>query len=180
MKWKKAYNYYIGSSIIMLLLLAAMGALIIYPALIKIITIKNEISAEKTALENKLNMGLNAKKIMADLQKVESDLSILDSAFIRQSDELALLSDIEALAAKNSVSVSLKPDFSGVDLKNGVTRNALSISAQGSFKNLMAFMNDLDSTDFYIISDQINLAKTTGDSLALNITGQVYIKTASN
>jgi len=180
MKWKKIYNYYIGSSAIMLLLLAVMGILIIYPALNKIISIKNEIAAEKISLEKKLDMGLNAKKIKEDLMKVEADLAILDSVFIPKGAELTLLSDIEALAAKNNVTVSLKPDFIGVNVKNGITRNSLAINAQGDFAGLMAFLNGLDSTDFYLISDQISMAKAAKDGLTLNIVGQVYIKSAEN
>lgn len=162
----------------MLLLLGIMGVLIIYPALKKIITIKKEIATEKIALEKKLDMGLNAKKIKDDLKKVEDESLILDSVFIKKGDELKLLSDIESLAAKNSITVTLKPDFTGVDLKNGVTRNSLEINAQGNFKNLMSFLNELDSTEFYIITDQINLSKADKDNLTINIAAQVYVKTS--
>ncbi|MFA6526470.1 MAG: type 4a pilus biogenesis protein PilO [Candidatus Buchananbacteria bacterium] len=176
MKWKKAYNYYIGSSIAMLIMLLIMSALVIYPALHKILTIKNEISMEKANLEKKLEMGLNAKKIKEDLALVENKLSILDSIFIPKGEELTLLSSIEALASKNSVSVTLKPDFKGVSMAGNVIRTPLTISANGNFKNLMSFLNDLDGTAFYFISDQINLVKADKDNINLTVNGQVYIR----
>ena len=179
MKWKKIYNYYIGSSIVMLILLAIMGALVIYPALRKITMIKNEIAAEKINLEKKLDMGLNAKKIKEDLESVEKQLSILDAVFIPQGEELTLLGNLESLAAKNNVSVVLKPDFKGVNMAGNVIRTPLVISATGNFKNIMAFLNGLDATDFFFVSDQISLTKAGKDNLDLNltVTGQVYIKT---
>lgn len=176
MKWKKIYNYYLGSSAIMLILLFVMGIMIIYPALLKIITIKNEIAAEKVSLERKLDMGLNAKKIKEELQEVENRLSILDSVFIPQGNELTLLSSIETLAAKNSVNITLKPDFKGVNMAGGIVRTPLVISAKGGFGNIMSFLNDLDGTDFFFISDQINLTRGDKDNLNLTVAGQVYIK----
>lgn len=178
MRWKKIYNYYIGSSVVMLLLLAVMGILVIYPAMHKILTIKKEIATEKTNLEKKLDMGLNAKKIKEDLQLVEGQLTILDSIFIPQGDELTLLSSIEALAAANNVTIALKPDFKGVAMAGNVIRTPISLSAMGNFKNIMSFLNSLDSTDFFFISDQISLAGADKDNLNLSIDGQVYIKTA--
>lgn len=176
MKWKKAYNYYIVSSIAMVVLLLAMSALIIYPAGHKILTIKNEIAAEKANLEKKLEMGLNAKKIKEDLAAVENKLSILDSIFIPKGEELTLLSSLEALAVKNNINVTLKPDFKGVSMAGNVIRTPLIISANGNFKNIMSFLNDLDGTAFYFISDQINLSKTDNDNINLTINGQVYVR----
>lgn len=176
MKWKKVYNYYIGSSAAMLALLAALGILVIYPALHKIISIKNEITAEKSNLEKKLDMGLNAKKIKEDLNAVESESAVLDTVFIPQDQELTLLSNIESLAAENNVGVVLKPDYTGVKMAGDVIRAPLTISATGNFKSIMAFLNDLDGTDFFLISDQVSLTGGAKDNLNLNIVGQVYIK----
>jgi len=176
MKWKKVYNYYLGSSIVMLILLFVMSLLVIYPAWHRIVTIKNEIAAEKDSLEKKLDMGLNAKKIKADLLIVENKLSVLDTIFIPQSDELTLLSSIEALAAQNNVNVTLKPDFNGVNMAGNIIRTPLIISATGNFSSIMSFLSSLDGTDFFFITDQINLTKGDKDNLNLDVTGQVYVK----
>lgn len=176
MKWKKIYNYYVGSSAIMLVLLLVMSLLVIYPAWLKIVTIKNEISAEKINLEKKLEMGMNANKIKNELKTVEESISVLDTIFIAQGNELTLLSSIEALAAQNNVTVTLKPDFKGVAMAGNITRTPLIISATGSFKNIMSFLNSLDGTVFYFNADTISLSKADKDKLDLNISGQVYIK----
>lgn len=177
MKWKKAYNYYLGSSLLMLALLLAMGILVMYPAWHKIVTIKREIAAEKENLEKKLDLGLNANKIKEDLKSIEDKLSVLETVYISQNNELTLLSRIESIAAQNKIEVTLKPDFNGIKTGNTI-RTPLVIVASGNFKNIMSFLNGLDSTDFFFIADQINLTKKSGDTLALDIAGQVYIKTA--
>ncbi|MFA5021038.1 MAG: hypothetical protein WC517_03195 [Patescibacteria group bacterium] len=178
MKCFKNSHYRLSLFAFMLALLAAMSAFVIYPALSKITAIKKEITSEKADLEKKLDLGLNAQKIKEDLKSIEAELAILDSFFIPAGGELELLGRIEALAAKNSVTVILKPDFNGANLGLGLTKNSLDLAAQGSFKNLMSFLNGLDSADFLLVSDQISLAKTGQDNLSLNISSQFYLQTA--
>ncbi len=177
MKWKKIYNYYAATSGFMLVLLAIMGLLVIYPAWNKIVAIKNEITTEKNNLEKKLDMGLNSKKIKADLQNVENKLAILDTIFIPQGDELSLLSSIENLAATSNVEVAIKPDFTGINMGNSIIRTPLSISATGRFDDLLSFLNSLDGTDYILIINQISMAKISEEKMSLGIAGEVYIKT---
>jgi|GEM_PF-2436789 len=178
MKRLKNSHYRLSLFVFMFALLAAMGAFVIYPALSKIITIKNEIAKEKADLEKKLDLGLNAQKIKDDLKSIEAELATLDSFFIPAGGELALLEKIEALAAKNSLTVTLKPDFNGANLGAGITKNSLGLAAQGTFKNLMSFLNELDSADFLLVSDQIGLANADQGNLNLNVSSQFYLKTA--
>jgi Tfp pilus assembly protein PilO len=177
-KHTKNFNSYIIYTLIMLALLAIMGILVMWPAFQKIVAIKNEISQEKTDLENKLSMGLNVKKTKEDLDRIEKSISTLDTVYIVQGEELGLLSTIEALAAKNQVTVNIKPDFKGYGFSPNILRIPLNITAGGKFNNLIAFLNDLDGVPFYFIGDQINFSKTNQTELMLAISGQVYMKTS--
>jgi Tfp pilus assembly protein PilO len=176
-KLKQFYNNYLAYFLAIAVLIIAMGGLIIWPAFAKIIAIKTEISQEKANLEKKLSMGLNAKKTKEDLQKIDESLTVLDMIFINAAGELTLLSTIENLAANHNVAVTIKPDFVGQNLGN-VTRLPVAIEAKGKFNDLISFLNDLDQTPFYFIDDQIILTKGAGSDLILNLTGQVYMKTA--
>jgi Tfp pilus assembly protein PilO len=156
-------------------MLLIVSVIFIYPAFHKIISIKNEISQEKLELEAKLNLGLNAKKIKEELTEVENSFQNLDTIFIKQGDELKLLSDLEELATKNQVTLTIKPDFNGQNVSNNITKIPLELNVSGNFNKLMAFINGLDSINFYFVTDTFDLKKSD-TTLNLTLIGQAYIK----
>ena len=176
MKWKDFYNYYLSYSIIVALALLALGIFVIYPAFHKILIIKTEINQEKDRLEKKLSMGLNAKKIKEELEAVESSLPELDKTLIKKGDELLILTTIEDLAAKNKIILNtVKPDFNGQTIGSGIYKTSIEINAAGNFNDLLLFLNSLDSSAFYLVTDQLTLNKNN-DLVGLTLTGWLYFK----
>jgi len=176
MIWKKNYNYYLISSGILAGLLLVLIALIIYPGLKTILDIRAEISQEKTSLENKLAMGLNAKQIKIELDAISGQLAPLDNIYIESGKELDLLNLLDALAAKNQVQAVAKPDFSAPAYAPGINRLPLHLEITGSFKNLLQFMNDLDSQELYYVIDNLTLEPGEKDNFLLTLDGQFYLK----
>jgi Tfp pilus assembly protein PilO len=174
--WKKSYNGYLPPSLFMITLLAVLGLFIIWPAINKILAIKEEIEMEKVSLENKLSRGLNAKKIKEELLGIENSLSVLDVVFIQPNQELDLLGNIESLAAKNQVEVKLKPNFAGQNIGGNILRIPLDIMADGNFNNLISFLNDLDSSPFYYIGKELSFDAANNGKTNLTINGEVYMK----
>ena len=177
MKWTQAYKYYFIYSLTLVAMFGIVTGLLIYPAFHKIISIKQEISKEKSDLEAKLNMGLNAKRIKEELDGIENSLQNLDTVFIKQGEELNLLSSFEAIANKHQVTLSIKPDFNGQAI-NGIVKIPMELKANGNFNNLMSFANDLDTTAFYFVTDNLSLKKNEKD-LELTLTGQTYLKAST-
>lgn len=176
MKWNNFYNYYLSYSIIISLILLGLGIFVIYPAFHKILTIKNEISQEKKLLEKKLELGLNAKKIKEELEAIENSLPELDKTLIKKTDELLILTTIEDLAVKNKITLnSIKPDFNEKKIGSGIHKASLEINATGNFNDLAVFLNALDGSPFYLITDQLTLNKSN-DSANLILNGWLYFK----
>jgi len=171
----QTYKYYVIYFLTLAIMLLIVSVIFIYPAFHKIISIKNEISQEKLELEAKLNLGLNAKKIKEELTEVENSFQNLDTIFIKQGDELKLLSDLEELATKNQVTLTIKPDFNGQNVSNNITKIPLELNVSGNFNKLMAFINGLDSINFYFVTDTFDLKKSD-TTLNLTLIGQAYIK----
>lgn len=174
MKWVQVYKYYLIYTLTLIAMLALVSGVFIYPAFHKIILIKQEISQEKTDLESKLNLGLNAKKTKEELDSIESSLQNLDTVLLKQGNELNLLSDLENLGTKHKINLVIKPDFNGQSIGSNINKIPLEIKAIGQFNSLMAFTNDLDTTPYYFISDNLSLRQVDKD-LELILTGQVYI-----
>jgi len=174
--WKKSYNGYLTPSLFMIALLTVLGLFVIWPAINKILAIRAEIETEKANLENKLSLGLNAKKIKEELVGIENSLSVLDVAFIQPQQELDLLGNIESLAAKNQVEVKLKPNFTGQNIGGNILRIPLDIEASGNFNNLISFLNDLDGSSFYYIGNELSFDVGSNQKINLTINGEVYMK----
>lgn len=177
MKLKDFYNYYLGYFLIVALVLGAMAGLVIYPALNKILSIKKEIAQERTELEKKLSLGLNAKKIKEELDAVSGTLYKLDGMLIERGKELAILNEIETLADKNKITVnSLKPDFNEQQIGSGVYRISIAINASGGFSRILSFLNSLDAAEFYLVTDQLTISQVGNDTANLMLDGWLYFK----
>ncbi len=178
MKNQPIYRYYLIYSLFLIFMLGVVSLVLIYPAFHKIITIKHQISQEKSDLEKKLNSGLNAKRIKNELDNIEGSVKNLDQVFIKPGEELSLLTIYEALASQHHVAISISPDFTGQRIGDQLIKIPLTINARGTFSDLMSFTNDLDGTPYYYIVDNIDLTGATTaatSTMQLSLTGQVYL-----
>lgn len=167
---------YLLTFVIILTTILIIGGFIIYPSFFKILSIKNEILSQEKELEKKLSQGLNAKKIKLELDETESQLSKLNEIFINKNEALNLLSIFEDLGAENKLTTSVKPDFNLQSSGNGIYRIQLEINTLGTIPDTLAFLNDLDKSNFYFVIDKLKFSKGAGADIISNISGQVYLK----
>lgn len=174
---REIFKYYLAYFIALIVIIAILGALLIYPAAHKITVIKQQIGQEKSDIQQKLSRSYNAKNIKASIDSMQSALTTLDKMFIQPGHELDLLSTLEAMAAKHHINLTIKPDFTGQNNTNTIVKIPLELNATGNFNDLMTFMNDLDAMDYYYVIDNLDLSKVDTNQSALKLTGQVYLKT---
>lgn len=176
MKWKSLYNNYLIYFCFVAGFLILMAAFVIYPAFAKIIAIKQEINREKIQLEKKLSIGLNAKNIKEELQAVEGSLAVLDTTLLNKDQELDILTFLENSAAKNKLTVKkLQPDFNRKVVSPGIEKINLALDVSGNFNDLLRFLSDLDSSGFYLTTDELNLYSDKGVA-GLSLNGWIYFK----
>lgn len=172
-------KFYINIAVI-LLFFAAITFFIIYPALVEISRVNKEIMNERIKLEKKLALGLNIKKIIQDLEAIEEPAKDLDDIFWEKNNELNFIGNLEAIAAKYDVSLSINSDFSGVDLGSGLNQVEVLITATGHYKPILKFLSELEKQRHYLNFKSLLLAKTkTGADptlLSVQLTGQTYFK----
>lgn len=153
--------------------------LIIIPAFNYIIKINQEISSERSELEKKMAMGLNAKKIKEEIDTAENSLSQVDKIFVKNGRELELITELESLAAKRNIDATIKSDFKTQAAGNGSQRMLLEINIAGNYPDLLAFTNDLDRLNYYYNIESINASKIkskTKKIASINLIGQIYVK----
>mgnify|MGYP006289524475 CR=1 FL=1 len=161
-------------------LLIILGLLIllfvfIFPIFGKINKIKNEIMLEKKSLNSRLELDENSKQIIKNLEQAETDLSKLESIYIKEGNELELINFIEGIAQDNNLEIKISPDFNIPRLGLEPIKIKVDISARGDFINIFNFIQALDTAPFYLISDRLSLQKNQSN-LILTINGHVYLK----
>ena len=177
MKISSLYKEYLVQSVLLILVLLGLVFFVIWPAFATILDYKQRIAEENKSLENKLAMGLNAKKIKEQLDTAEKSASSLDDVYIKSGDELALLGNLESIASTTGVVIALKPDFNLQPVDKTTKRLPLDISVTGKLKNLMLFANSLDNTPYYYVFNSFSLSKESDEIQSLSLSGQFYVKT---
>ena len=178
MKINSLYREYLIQTVLLLAILGGLVFFAIVPAFNSIIEYKQKISEENKALETKLAMGLNAKKIKEQLDQAEKSIGVLDDVYIAAGKELELLGDLESIASSTGVAISLKPDFNLQAVDKSAKRLPLDMTVTGKLANIMNFANSLDSAPYYYVINSLGLAADASDRLSLAISGQFYVKSS--
>ncbi|MFA5125132.1 MAG: hypothetical protein WC473_04935 [Patescibacteria group bacterium] len=147
---------------------------IIYPTANKIITIRQEILKERQDLEKKLAMGLNANKIKEETDAVEKIMPRLRQVYIKPGQELEFLNYLDNLAAKNSLIIDIKPDFTGKALSPEVTRLPIELIISGKFESVLTALNELERRETYFIIDVLSLTAQNDGLVAAAVSGNIY------
>lgn len=149
----------IGSS---LLLSCAVIFTVVIPSVRDIIDLKNRISAERSKLDQLLISGKTMKRLISDYEKVKTELPLLDSALLVTGNELAFIETIESLARATQLTIELSFDPVGRQTPpESVIPIPAHIRVKGPFKNVLVFLNQLESQDFYTKLESLRVMART-------------------
>ena len=175
MKYRKN-KILIRAIIILALTFIAIIVLVIYPAVSAILAVNREIIQQRLELERKLSWGLNNQKIKAELTNLESAIGRLDAIYLSAGQELALINELDNLAAISGVASTLKPDFNGQNYLPQVKKIPLEINAQSELPAAAKFLRALELKPYYYNVDKINLTAAGLDNkINLQLIGQLFM-----
>jgi Tfp pilus assembly protein PilO len=152
---------------------------IIYPALAEISRVNNEITAERVKLERKIAMGLNMKKIVQDLEEIESTAGILDTIFMKRGQELKFVNQLETIAAIHDVDIDLNSDFVGEQIEANISQVEIKTVLTGNYPNIVKFLEEVENLPQYFNTSSLSITKNTKDkqsSAMAQLTSHIYLK----
>ncbi|MEK7653312.1 MAG: type 4a pilus biogenesis protein PilO [Patescibacteria group bacterium] len=169
-------KFLINLGMIMIIVIA-MIIFIIIPAFKEIIAVNREINKERVALEQKLEQGLNLKKIQIELSEIQDKLGGLDRLFVAKGQELAFVTEMENIASADGISLKIVSDFSEEPLKGEekIKKTALQMEISGNYQNIIKFLNDLEKMPYYFNVEMAIFSLKT-NALSAQILGQIYVK----
>lgn len=130
---------------------------IVMPTIRDIISMKNNIEAQRLDLENKYRKGQSLKKLNEDLKVIEPQLEILDDMFIKRDEVLEFITTIENIATKNNIDQKINLDLNLGVKENEYKKTPVQLSTSGYFSDQLKYLLAIEALNFYINPSSLNM-----------------------
>lgn len=182
---KKIKREMIITTLISVVIVAAVSYFIIFPQIKNIIKIKNKIEKQRIELAKRYVQGQNLKKLSSDMEMVEDSLEKLEKVYIKQEEALEFITDLENIAEKNNI--SQKIDLLSLEesrkLHKGYFERQMHIYLNGKYSNLLSYLADMETLRYYIniqnteVSSQVlRSGSSVNNDININIKTNIYWK----
>lgn len=145
----------IGLNVLMIVIFVLIIFFVILPSSKEIDSIQTNIQDQYLELEKKYLKGQSLKKLNENLNKIEPQSKKLDNIFIQSDNQLNFITMLEGIAKENQLTqkVDLGTPINLVSYK----KIPLQINVQGNFYKQMAYLEKLESLEYYININSIEL-----------------------
>lgn len=130
-------------------------------------------------LEKKYEQSLRSRITRKKLEEIKKSTTNFESFLFKTGDDLALITFLENLSTKNNVAQSISsPNLDKIGNNRIVT---LSIGLSGDYKNILKYLADLESSNYFIYMTQMQFTPTyarSGEILPdtkLSLTAELYV-----
>jgi len=120
------------------------------PTIEKIKVMESEITTKKNNLEEKLTRGQNIEALKKNLESIEPKLGFIDKTFINQTRALEFITNLEQIADKNNASQTINLLLENSTKNGDFIKTPLSLKVVGDYDNILTYLNNLDSSSYYI------------------------------
>ncbi|MFH1226251.1 MAG: type 4a pilus biogenesis protein PilO [bacterium] len=146
----KIINKIILLSAITLVGLGLILAISIYPALKEMKSITKETNLIRKDLEIKYQKGQRIKQTTQDLKKIEPSINQLSRAYLKEGDELKLITTLEQLAQQNNLEQKINLEFKNQETKGQAILAPIQIILNGDFASILKYLSALEQLDYSI------------------------------
>ncbi len=118
----------------------------------------NEKRVDLTLLKEQVQK-IDTTDITDELTQAENQLN---SYLIDKSNILQFISTLEEIAQKHSLVITIDLDEFPDDSTSPVIEQPISLKVDGSYANVIGFVAELESQEYYLSFQQLNASVTTG------------------
>lgn len=131
----------------------------VIPSYNNIKKIKEDTLSLRDDLLLKQKVGSRLDNSIKNYETAKESEDLLDTIFIKKEDDIDFITSIEDIGSKNNINININFLFESKEVKSFFEIVPLQISAQGSELNLISFLKDLESLNYYINVQKIDLSK---------------------
>lgn len=165
--------------IIVSALTVAVVMLVIIPTIHDIKKISQAVYEERVDLERKYRRGQLLRETIKEFEKFQPQQGKLMDTFIVRGQELAFITTLEQIARQNNVTQDIQISFPEADNEKTFSEAPLTLSAQGSFSQIVEYMNNLERLNIYLIFSSLKMTaagtQDRADLVTAIMSGKAYI-----
>lgn len=152
-----------------LLVIFSLVYFLVLPTIKDIKNMSAEIEAQRLDLEKKYIKGQSLKQLSDNLNKIEPKLKLLEQIFINKNRELEFITSLEAEANKNETEQKINLSSPLPAENQNFQKTDLQLFAKGGFTELLKYLADLESLNYYINVKSLELTPFAGSAAAAKI-----------
>ncbi len=172
---------------IFVILVFLISKIIIIPTINNIKKLRADIITQKIDLEKKIVREKNMNLLEEKFEKIEPEVIKFEQIFINQSRELEFITTLEDIASENHIKQKINLNQKVASITESYKKIPITLEIQGGFKNILEYLTNLESSNYYINIEIIEISKDNGslssemqqpsnESVNLKITANTYWK----
>ncbi|MFA5070072.1 MAG: hypothetical protein WC528_02220 [Patescibacteria group bacterium] len=130
----------------------------IYPLTSKIVEVKDQIDEQKIALEIIKNKSENISTQQKDYELVLQKKEVIEKMTLSSANQVNFFKDIEGLAQRNNLTQNYTLDSPNTE---NVSEININIQLNGEYLNILSYLKDLESLDYYVKIFSLKYAVST-------------------
>jgi len=155
-KINKIFNKY-GITVAAILILLMIILQMFLPSAKKIKELSDKVFEERTRLEELYLKGKSLKKSKQEYLDIKEKVAQLDKVFLKANKELELITQLEKIATKNSITQHINLGTKKIKHTNNIDKIKISISLQGQYYSILNYLQDIEALDYYVLLDDFSL-----------------------
>ena len=136
--------------------------------------IYSNLTVEAQDLESKYIAGEGLEKSSDDYNTISAELPSYESLFIKQGEELLLVTKLEELADEYNLTQKLDLGLTKTEINENVIQVPFNFIIEGTFDNFLSYLDILYQMPYYLTIQNIDLKQTDNNKLEIRILGYTY------
>jgi len=133
---------------------------IIFPTITDINHYNAQVADEKDNLSKLLKQGQSVVENRKNLERLQTEITSLDTVWLKTGEELAFITDLEKIANLYGLEQTIVFDNTNITAQTGASDIKIipiELKITGEIDKIMLYINQLETLDYYINLTKINL-----------------------
>jgi len=114
------------------------------------------------------------EKSLSDMKNLAGQLPTLDKIFLKEGDELTMVTDLEQIAAVHNVNQKISLAVDKLKIDEHLKSLPITLDVTGNYNDLILYLADIKNLNYKLIIQNITFIKTANNQIQANLIGTTY------
>lgn len=159
---------------VLFLIFAGVLGIFVIPYYSHIKKIYQSLAAEALSLESRYNKGQGVTQAHEDYQNYKDKLPDFQTLFIKEGEELSLVTKLEGIADNYHLNQDLSLGTERLTLADNIKKIPFNFTLKGDFTNLLGYLTELGDISTNLTIQNINIKQDALGRLEISLMGYTY------